>query len=273
MPVSLLLCEGGPGSPDVRVLSKVLAGLCEVRPFGGKYGMGDRILSRRETLGQDAVYGLLDGDFSVWRQPQEGPVPWRINNDSVHLGWRWQRKEIENYLIDPVVVTRALGGVPNDYEKALKAAAERIAAYQAARIALTLNRPRFSPLPNAFGKTHGRHRHPLPDDLARESCLTEAEKLVKDWNADRAIDEEAFKATFAAAENECAPTGVRSQNFLISYAGKDLLWSMDAHLQKMSLGSATQFLERVLTKLGESTEVWEWLPEWRALRQIVTAMP
>ena len=33
MPVSLLLCEGGPGSPDVRVLSKVLAGLCEVRPF------------------------------------------------------------------------------------------------------------------------------------------------------------------------------------------------------------------------------------------------
>lgn len=273
MPVSMLICEGAPSSPDVRVLSKVLAGLCEVRPLGGKYGMGDRVLSRRETLGQTAVFGLLDGDYSKWQAPQDNPVPWLIQNDTVHLGWRWQRKEIENYLIDPVLVKRALGVMPDDYEAALSAAAERIATYQAARIALTLNRPRFTPLPNSFGKAHGRHRHPMPENFTRENCLSEVQQLVKDWNTGRTINEEGIEAAFTTAEEECSPEGVRRRNFLVSFAGKDLLCSMNDHLKEKGFNSSAVFIERVLTKLEESTEVWEWLPEWKTLRKIVADMP
>ncbi len=59
------------------LVPKLLAGLCEVRPMGGKYGMGERIKARREVIGEKAVFGLLDGDFvGDWEQPQDRPHNW-----------------------------------------------------------------------------------------------------------------------------------------------------------------------------------------------------
>jgi hypothetical protein len=58
----------------------------------------------------------------------------------VPLGWYWERKEIENYLIDPKVVKWALGdkAPPIDkYQTALDKAARKIASYTAAIIALS----------------------------------------------------------------------------------------------------------------------------------------
>ena len=111
MPVNLLLCEGGLNSPDVRLLSKLLAGRCEVRAMGGKQGMGERIKARRESTGRKVVFGMLDGDFvEHWAMPLNRPRPWTIKDskEDVLIGWRWERKEVENYLVDPVIVHRAL---------------------------------------------------------------------------------------------------------------------------------------------------------------------
>lgn len=281
MPVSVVCCEGNLKSPDVRVLSKVLAGLCEVRPFGSKHGMGDRILARREVTEKDndkknpTVYGLLDGDYAAWQEPEKRPRSWNVNdgNVAVHTGWRWERKEIENYLIDPAVVERALGGLPQHYIEALETAASQIAAYQAARITLTLNRPRSAPLQNSFGKARGGGRHPMPEDLGRDRCLHEAKQLVHEWNSQRQIRMDALDAAFIAAETECSPDGVRRKHFMTSFAGKDLLWAMEDYLNSSGFGGPAVFLERILTRLGDSTEVWEWLPEWQALRQLVTELP
>lgn len=283
MPVSVVCCEGSVTSPDVRVLSKVLAGLCEVRPFGSKHGMGDRILARREVTERDkdkdkknpTVYGLLDGDYAAWQEPEQRPRSWNVNDGivSVHTGWRWERKEIENYLIDPAVVGRALGRLPEHYDKALETAASQIATYQAARVALTVNRPRSAPLENSFGKARGRGRHPMPEDLGRDRCLHEAKQLVHEWNSQRHIGEAALEQAFIAAETECSPDGVRGKHFMTSFAGKDLLWAMEDYLKSSGFDGPTVFLEQILTRLGDSTEVWEWLPEWQALRQLVTALP
>lgn len=114
MPVSVLLCEGGPNSPDLRVLSKLLIGLCQIRDSGGKYGMGDRIITWREARAKgnslDICCGILDGDFiSDWEIPKNEPRRWESIDKKIHFGWRWERKEIENYLIDPVVVEKSLG--------------------------------------------------------------------------------------------------------------------------------------------------------------------
>lgn len=153
MPVSLLLCEGIASSPDMRVLGKLLAGRCEVRPFGGKYGMGEAIKGGREGIGRQTVFGVLDGDFPKdWSLPTGKPRPWRAS-DNVVLGWRWERKEIENYLIDPVVVAKALGiAAPQlvNYKSALEAARDRLMYYQAARAALSERCRRFSPLSCSF---------------------------------------------------------------------------------------------------------------------------
>ena len=127
MPVDQLLCEGGNNSPDVVVLRNLLIGRCGVLALGAKYGMGSRIIARREAVGRDDVYGILDGDFvNVWKQPLDQPVDWK-GSDGTLFGWRWERKEIENYLIDPVVVDLALNrpnhAVPiHDYQSALGAA-------------------------------------------------------------------------------------------------------------------------------------------------------
>jgi hypothetical protein len=273
MPVSVLYCEGNPNSPDVFVLPRVLAGLCEVKAFGSKYGMGDRILGAREGAGQDTRYGLLDGDYTAWQEPEQRPRQWNVNNGnvSVHTGWRWERKEIENYLIDPAVVERALGGLPQHYIEALETAASKIAAYQAARITLTLNRPHSAPLQNSFGKLRGRGRHPMPEDLGRDRCLHEAKYLVHEWNSQRQIGMDALDAAFIAAETECSPDGVRRKHFMTSFAGKDLLWAMEDYLKSSGFRGPAVFLEQILTRLGDSSDVWEWLPEWQALREMLTA--
>jgi hypothetical protein len=142
MPVAQILCEGVNNSPDVRVLHKLLAGVCEVKPSYGKYGMGERIIARREVLGINSVFGILDGDFlSDWNNFSDSIRDWK--GDDTLLGWRWNRKEIENYLVDPEVVTKAIQLTPEqktNYTKALEQARDFIAVYQAARTALSANR-------------------------------------------------------------------------------------------------------------------------------------
>ena len=164
MPVSLLLCEGIASSPDMRVLGKLLAGRCEVVPFGGKYGMGSAIKGGREGIGRQSIFGILDGDFSKeWVQPTEVPNQWKAS-DGIILGWRWERTEIENYLIDPAVVAKALGmsaPQPASYTAALEAARDRLVFYQAARAALSVCRRRFSPLSCSFGTRTGPRGSPF----------------------------------------------------------------------------------------------------------------
>lgn len=143
MPVALLYCEGSAGSADIRVLKKILRGPTLI-PAGGKHGMGDRILARREVHGQ-TVFGLLDGDFiEHLAEPRNVPSRWETKGDAttVHLGWRWERKEIENYLIDPAIVERTIKAerlTPVHYCEMLERAAGRVAIYEAARTALALS--------------------------------------------------------------------------------------------------------------------------------------
>lgn len=112
MPLSLLLCEGVAGSPDARVLAKLVAGRCAIEPAGSKYGLDSQVLIRR-TIINGLVAGLRDADFDRdWTGPEANPEIWSKHAEggvAHRLGWCWRRKEIENYLIDPIVVSNALG--------------------------------------------------------------------------------------------------------------------------------------------------------------------
>lgn len=274
MPVNILLCEGGPGSPDIRVLAKLLTGLVEVRAFGGKYGMGNRILSRREALGGDVVFGLLDGDFKEWSPPTNLPNRWAIDGNKIHIGWRWDRKEIENYLIDPMVVSKTTKTPISEYKTVLCAAALSIGPYQAARIALSLNRLRFSPMPNLFDKTRGASKHSLPDIFEENVCLEAAKQIVTNWNEGRCVDMGKVESDFNRVLPECAAGGSRCGDYLCGFAGKDLLWAMEEGLKTLGFSSPSLFLEKILSGLEASTEdLASWLPEWSALREQVANQP
>lgn len=278
MSMSLLLCEGGPNSPDVRLLGKLLAGQCEVRPMGGKQGMGDRIKARRENLQNlgNTVYGMLDGDFLTdWEMPRDKPRRWTINenNKTVQLGWRWERKEVENYLIDPEVVHRALGDAspPGDeYKDVLDAARDEIAIYQAARTALSACRRRFSPLSSAFGPKRGRENHPFPDKLDELSCRAGVDHTVQEHADAHVATPEHAVSRFSAYTQEFQSGAARCNYFLHAFAGKDLLWAMNERLRQWGFAGAWAFREKVLMGVMRAgDDIANWLPEWKALLEEV----
>lgn len=274
MPVSQLLCEGKNNSPDVRVLGKLLAGICEIKPMGGKYGMGTKIISRREVLGKNSVFGILDGDFiREWKEPQNKVSDWKTDDGKIHFGWRWERKEIENYLIDPVVVDKALGEKapdPGNYKTALESARDTIFIYQAARIALSSSRVRFKDLPSAFGIERGNEKHPFPEAIDEESCCTEINKVIKMHQTTQVIGAADVITYFKSCVPECQ-NGSRYKNYLHAFAGKDLLWAMNKWCLDNGFIGAWAFREKILTGIQRTTdEIETWLQEWGNLKEIIS---
>jgi hypothetical protein len=271
MPVSVLLCEGGAHSPDVRLLTKLLAGRCEVRPFGGKYGMGSLVKGMRRLIDRDTVFGILDGDFAdVWMPPTATPQSW-VASDGDVLGWRWERKEIENYLIDPAVVARALGTTapnPAAYQLALESARDRLTLYQAARAALSRSRQRFSPLACSFGRQRGREGDCLPDATSETACREGIRECVEAYNVGVTLAE--VYAAFDVLKAEFAIGGIRHDHYLYAFAGKDLLWMMDSEIRGFGFDGVLPFRERLLVGIYEATDdIGLWLPEWKALQEAV----
>ena len=144
-------CEGNDKSPDQRMLAILLSGICQVRGVGGKYEFSQRIRFARENKLE--VFGIRDRDFNFEDTTYitSSPRKWqgKDNDKTILLGWYWERTEIENYLIDPHVVEKALSSKVTlsiqDYQSALAASAESLTYYTAARLALSRSR-RVHPL-------------------------------------------------------------------------------------------------------------------------------
>lgn len=277
MPLSLLLCEGSTSGPDARLLNRILVGLgATIQPLGGKYGMGDRVKARRELVGHQNVFGLLDGDFHAeWEPPTRRPRAW-LSSDEVLLGWRWERKELENYLIDPEVVRHSLGTsapIPSAYQAALERARDRISTYQAARLALAVHRPRFQPMANSFGRERRPLGHRMPDDLGEAACLEGIRETVSEHHRRQLVELPAVEHEFQRRRLECERGGARFLHFLTAFAGKDLLHSMAPDLASLGFPSPVVFIEKVLRGLDNATDdVASWLEEWTALRQTLAAV-
>ncbi|MBF0460171.1 MAG: hypothetical protein HQL87_02130 [Magnetococcales bacterium] len=275
MSVNLLLCEGGSGSPDVRLLGKLLGGVCMVKPMGGKYGMGNRVKAHRDVLGSNAVSGLLDGDFLPdWQEPQGISPVWTADGGKTSLGWRWERKEIENYLLDPIVVARALGEQSPDpvcYRRALESARDTIAVYQAARIALSASRLRFEELPSSFGPARGKDAHCFPEQLDEVSCRCGIAEIVANHHQMASIPEEDVLNAFQIHLLECRPGGNRYKNYLFGFSGKDLFFALEGWFKESGFAHPNFFREKVLKGIENTTDdIADWLPEWKALQQLVS---
>jgi len=275
MPVDVLLCEGVDHSPDVRVLNKLLGGLCTVEPSGSKHRMDNQILVRRKVSPASVVMGLRDPDFDrAWTAPSDVPETWRKDTGGgpgVPLGWRWSRKEIENYLIDPAVVALALGvraPPPSQYQQVLDRAADRLSAYTAARVALTRHRIHWRPLPNRWGRPRGSDRYPFPDNLKRKECRKRIRSLVRRYAPSAPLDPAVVLREFTAQYQHHRPsTGLWRMHFLHTYGGRDLLLQMENDLQSFGFNNSTEFLERILLGIRDTfDDITFWLPEWNALK-------
>jgi len=269
--LNVLYCEGNPKSFDIRLLQQLVPGSCLIKPIGSKYGLEDKIISDRAI--NPKLAGLRDRDFdccdfSIANKPRE----WFDQN--VQIGWSWERKEIENYLIDPEVVGRALGrkAPPRDeYTSAVQKAAETISAYTAARTALSCYR-----FTNAWGESVDKKTHSFPQrsKLGKDQCRIKIREIVRENKGDRIVEEQNVVDKFENLLPLYRPGGSRFQDFLTFFAGKDLLYVMKNDLQEFGFDPKdpiTAFLERVVKRIEESSEeVWTWMPEWQKLRESIT---
>ena len=150
MPPAVLFCEGDDRSPDAPVLRAILHGLpVDVRP------VGSRGIFRQMLLDHPDARALRDGDFpddpAAWR-PDPAAAPWPGESDwqgwsaGRSAGWRWRRKEIENYLLDPEVLGWVMGWSARqqqDYTAVLTDAMHACAERTAARMAILKLLPKF----------------------------------------------------------------------------------------------------------------------------------
>ncbi len=284
MPVNILYCEGVSKSPDVRVLGAILPPGCVVRPVGSKQGLAQRILGAKDVRTDSTIAGLRDRDFDDDDSSPSGcPRDWYIteNNIQVLLGWYWERKEIENYLIDPKVVRRALGDdAPplEEYRATLQASAEKIAAYTAARITLSLYLQNRPSLPNnSWGEERDkkeRYRFPKDRALMEANCKSELNNIIKQYEQRLSLPRLNPLNEFDRLLPTCCPNGSRfqQQNYLTFFAGKDLLYGMREQLSSFGFESPLVFRQRILKGIEDSAEdVWTWLPEWLRLRELIAS--
>lgn len=276
MPVGMLLCEGVAQGPDGRLLSALIGDLrITVRPAGDKHGLANRVIAWQEMPGSStAVAAIRDCDFDFDPRAAGMPGDWviRPNNQPIRAGWHWERVEVENYLIDPLIVVNAIkldADAAVAYREAFAVAAEGLADYTAARYALSRSRPRWLRLENRWGESAGLRDHLIPAQRDNTACrsgmLDCLAQFLHHLPSNTAVLERYEQACL-----EYAPTGSRGKQPEVYYSGKDLLCALGPALERMGLGHPGKFRELMLSRIENSSElVWEWLPEWRELRRLL----
>ncbi|NER25226.1 MAG: DUF4435 domain-containing protein [Symploca sp. SIO1B1] len=270
MPVTVLYCEGHSQSIDIRVLRQLLP-KCDIRPLGGKTStfMSSIIADRRRNPN---LACLVDRDFDC-RDLATPDHPLKCDYEQEWVGWTWARKEIENYLIDPEVVQKALEKkAPNrdEYQKVLDNAAKNIATYSAARTALACEN-----FKNFWGN-EVRTGHCFPPKLGKDYCQKRIAEIVRENSKYRLVSEQDIQNKFSNLLPQFRPDGSRFKDYLKYFAGKDLLYAMREQLCALGFEDSSNkykpeqvFVERIVNRIERIDKVWEWLPEWTTLHQLI----
>lgn len=282
MPVNVLYCEGDDQkSLDAQILRKIVPANCFIKPIGSKHGFIHRIVGAREAQPHKIVAGIKDRDFDDNdATPTNTPYEWyaTINNKRMLLGWYWERKEIENYLIDPEVVKHALGSKApplSEYKAVLQKSASMIANYTAARMALS-----SISYPNPHFNYWGDERElgyffPKDKGLKEPESRSQITRILTDKKKEMADSKIDVLEKFDQFLENCKPSGKCFEHYLTFFAGKDLLYMMRHQLKLFGFKDSQQpacytFRDAIIRGIRYSPEdVWTWLPEWQKLRELL----
>jgi len=161
VPVAKLFIEGNLES---EVLNPILQGNPVLQRGGSKNSLRPRAFTERRENQVAAGY-LRDRDFD-FDPPVDLSKPTVDSDDGgVPVGWRWCRHEIENYLIDPVVVSEAMAWPTREIEEALHQAARKIRDYEAARWTVGIVRRELPPQYELRTRPDGLNEIDLPPAL------------------------------------------------------------------------------------------------------------
>jgi hypothetical protein len=270
LPVTQLYCEGSSAGTDIRVISQIASRGCVVKAIGSKNRLTEKVIADRQVI--FSLAGLVDRDFDCI-QSVITQQPMQLFERNLHVGWCWERKEIENYVLDPSVVERTWIAKKmftlEDYQKALMQAGERLMFYTSARTALSCFgfKNRWGSNSNAFASDYT-----FPGKLDKQACLTEIENIVNRHRGDRIVTAANVIEKFEELVSQFSTSGHRASHPLVYHSGKDLLLAMKPSLDiwlPNPQQSIQTFTERVVQQLERAENVWTWLPEWAVLRELL----
>ena len=273
MPVALLFVEG---KLDAELLGAVLQGSPVVKVGGSKGDLPHQVRRAREDRIVAAC--LRDRDFEYSPTPaggDSGPPP--IHHSGEIAGWRWHRHEIENYLLDPAIVSACFGWPTTAYEEALVEAAQRIRHYQAARWALaSLQRT----LPPAIPRRHeecGKREFALPTALDEPSQRT---WVLENAGAFRqqllaVLDEAAVESLLTEQSRRLADPAIATAAGALEWcSGKDLLAALGPWLVEVQKADPQRMRRRLRDWVRDHPDqALERLPEWRGLVTALRTFP
>jgi hypothetical protein len=97
---------------------------------------------------------------------------------------------------------------------------------------------------------------------------------LEEHKKDQSVSESDVIKSFEIYFQECQPGGCRFDNYLIAFAGKDLMQAIDQWLSDNGFIGAWAFREKLLVGISKTQEdIAEWLPEWKLLRESITTLP
>ncbi len=158
MPIIRLFVEG---KLEIEVLRPIFQGSPIPQQGGSKYSLKPRALTERRE--NKVVAGFLrDRDFD-FDPPADHSRPAVDSVDGgVPFGWRWCRHELENYLIDPALVSESMAWSLPDVEEALRKSAAKIRGYEASRWTIGALRRVMPPHYELRTRPDGLHDIDLP---------------------------------------------------------------------------------------------------------------
>lgn len=284
--MAIILCEGTANGYDGGLLEKLFGNIARIVPLGSRFGMKYRIDTLRTVMPETSAFAILDRDFpKSWEPEAELPIPWTVRENvrEHHYGWFWERKELENYFIDPIIVRKSLkkerpdwndSELDHDYVKSLEEARNEIHVYQAARLSLSiLGRSGQYYVSSSFGTPRGAtegYFFPKKDDLSESASLEWLHRTHEEYIERHTGRLDELCDMFRKFREETSPGGIRYDNYLSAFSGKDLAWAMENKLIEYGFQGTKNFLNLILKGILESEEdVSSWLPEWTQMKEAI----
>lgn len=273
MPVASLWVEG---DLDGEVLLPLLQGAPVVHPAScGKRQLTPRVRVERQRTGNDIRY-IRDRDFD-FEPPvdRNSPTPDQYDG-AIVIGWRWCRHEIENYLIDPDIVSAAIGLNVNTFKAELVRAGKQIRHYETARWVVGRARTQLPPHYDLNTRPQTlTSKYELPEDLAEPPSFDWARHEVGAFleHTDAALSAAAITASIADYKVKITEAGFNSsEEVLVWCSGKDMLAAIAPWLQAQGFENPGMFLMRLRDWVRQhSGDAIAILPEWNALVQLLRA--
>lgn len=267
MPIAKLYIEGNIES---EILNPILQGSPVLQQGGSKNTLRPRARTDRQENRIAAGY-LRDRDFDFdppvdlltpTEDAKEGDIP---------FGWRWCRHEIENYLLEPALVSEAMGWPDNEIETAIHQAATNIRSYEAARWTVGVVRRALPPQYELATRPDGLNEIALPAGLDRitvenwavDNIRTHRERIVSATDPHQV--KEIFDDFLVRFDEEFLSDAAK---ILLWFSGKDILAGMADWFEAKAIGNVGLFRANIRDWIITNPErTLELLPEWANLRK------